>query len=58
MGDPHEPNNYRTIMIGHVFAKIYAIALDVLLSHRLKEEGHRARAKLVFSRTIRPQIIA
>ena len=40
VGDPHEPNNYRTIMIGHIFAKLYSMALDVLLSHRLEDEGH------------------
>lgn len=46
-GDPHEPNNYITIIIEHVFTKLYITTLDVLLYHKL-EEVHRA--KLVFSK--------
>eukprot|EP01018_Ginkgo_biloba_P024385 Gb_38872 [translate_table: standard] len=32
LGDPLDPNNYRTIMIGHTLSKLYATILDAYIS--------------------------
>lgn len=41
-GDPMNPGNYMTIMIGHVMSKIYASVLDGEVSTRAEVRGLRA----------------
>lgn len=43
-----DPSNYRTIMIGHMFAKLYATALNAMLSRELDRRGCRARGQAGF----------
>ena len=42
------PNNYRTIMVGHTFSKLYAIALHRKLSHFLEQRQLRAKGQARF----------
>ena len=42
-GPVSDPRNYRTIMIGHTFAKLYATALNTMLSSELDRWGCRVR---------------
>ena len=44
LGNSSDPNNYRTIMVGHTFSKLYATTLhqrliDDLESHHLRAKG-------------------
>ena len=41
-GDPMIPGNYRTIMIGHTLAKLYASILEQQLSRWAEKAGKRA----------------
>ncbi|MCO5600752.1 hypothetical protein L7F22_054867 [Adiantum nelumboides] len=41
-GDPLDPSNYRTIMIGHTLAKLYGAVLEAELSSYVEREGLRA----------------
>lgn len=43
-----DPGNYRTIMIEHTFAKLYATALDTMLSSELDKRGCRERGQAGF----------
>ena len=47
-GPVSDPGNYRTIMIGHTFAKLYATALNTMLSVELDRIGCRARGQAGF----------
>lgn len=40
--------NYRTIMIGHTFAKLYATTLKAMLSKEFDRKGCRARGQAGF----------
>ena len=40
--------NYRTIMIGHTFAKLYLTALNTMLSSELNRRGCRVRGQAGF----------
>lgn len=42
------PNNYRTIMVGHTFSKLYAIVLHRKLSSDLEQRQLRARGQVSF----------
>lgn len=42
-GPTSDSGNYRTIMIGHIFAKLYATAFKAMLSRAFDIKGHRAR---------------
>ncbi|RUU23914.1 reverse transcriptase domain-containing protein, partial [Mesorhizobium sp. M6A.T.Ce.TU.016.01.1.1] len=42
IGDTVDPNNYKTIMIGHTLAKLYATTIDIYLSDWLESAGIRA----------------
>lgn len=46
--DPREPNNYKTIMIRHYFAKLYTTTLNLFLLRKLEEEGHSATDQVGF----------
>ena len=37
--------NYKTIMIGHTFAKLYATTLNIILSSELERRACRARGQ-------------
>lgn len=39
------PGNYRTIIIGHTFAKLYATAINAMLFRELDRKGCRARSQ-------------
>ncbi len=43
-----DPGNYRTIMIGHTFAKLYVTTLNAMLSVELNRIGCRARGQASF----------
>ena len=47
-GPASDPTNYRTIMIGHTFAKLYATALNTMLSSELDRRGCRAKGQANF----------
>ncbi|MCO5563411.1 hypothetical protein L7F22_017053 [Adiantum nelumboides] len=49
-GDPMTPGNYRTIMISHTLAKLYASVLEHELSHWAEREGVRAHGQAGFRR--------
>jgi hypothetical protein len=55
-GPSADPNNYRTIMVGHTFSKLYAIVLHMKLSRELERRLLRARGQAGFIRHIRPLI--
>ena len=42
-GPTSDPNNYRTIMVGHTFSKLYATALHSGLFSFLEQKQLRAR---------------
>ena len=42
LGAISEPNNYRTIMVGHTFSKLYATILHMMLPHVLKTLCYRS----------------
>jgi hypothetical protein len=43
-----DPNNYRTIMVGHTLSKIYAMTLHLKLSGELERRQLRARGQVGF----------
>ena len=47
-GDPMIPGNYRTIMVGHTLARLYASILEQKLSGWAEEEGVRAKGQAGF----------
>ena len=47
-GPISDPGNYKTIMIGHTFAKLYATALNNMLSAKLDKISCRARGQAGF----------
>ena len=47
-GDPMIPGNYRTIMIGHTLAKLYASILEQQLSRWAEKSGKRATGQAGF----------
>lgn len=47
-GPIFNPGNYRTIMIGHAFAKLYATTLNAMLFGDLDRKGCRARGQAGF----------
>ena len=47
-GDPMEPGNHRTIMIGHTLARLFASILEQELSEWAKREGIRATGQAGF----------
>ncbi|MCO5606122.1 hypothetical protein L7F22_060309 [Adiantum nelumboides] len=49
-GDPLNPSNYRTIMIGHTLAKLYGAVLEAELSSYAEREGLRAPGQAGFRR--------
>ena len=49
-GDTLDPGNYRTIMIGHVMAKLYGAVLEAELSSFAETEGLRAPGQAGFRR--------
>lgn len=42
-GSNIDPNNYKNIMIGHMFSKLYATALHLMLSKEFEWRHPRAR---------------
>jgi hypothetical protein len=42
-GPNSDPNNYKTIMVGHTFSKLYATVLHMKLSNELERRSHRVR---------------
>ncbi|MCO5563391.1 hypothetical protein L7F22_017032 [Adiantum nelumboides] len=44
-GDPTVPGNYRTIMVGHTLARLYASILEQQLSSWAEDEGIRAKGQ-------------
>ena len=50
VGDPTEPGNYRTIMVGHTLARLYASILEQQLSSWAEGEGVRAKGQAGFRR--------
>ncbi|MCO5571119.1 hypothetical protein L7F22_024851 [Adiantum nelumboides] len=49
-GDPLDPSNYRTIMIGHTLAKLYGAVLEAELSFYAEREELRAPGQAGFRR--------
>ena len=49
-GDPMEPGNYRTIMVGHTLTRLYASILEQRLSRWAESEGIRAAGQAGFRR--------
>lgn len=49
-GDPTEPGNYRTIMVGHTLARLFASILEQRLSRWAESEGIRAAGQAGFRR--------
>jgi hypothetical protein len=47
-GPSRDPNNYRTIMVGHTFSKLYATVLHMKLSFDLEQRHLRARGQAGF----------
>jgi len=47
-GSSSHPNNYRTIMVGHTFSKLYAVVLHQWLSEELERRHLRARGQAGF----------
>jgi hypothetical protein len=47
-GPSSDPNNYRTIMVGHTFSKLYATILHMKLSSELEHRHLRARGQAGF----------
>lgn len=47
-GPVSDPGNYQTIMIGHTFAKLYATALNTMLSSEIDRRGCRAKEQAGF----------
>ena len=47
-GDPMIPGNYRTIMVGHTLAKLYASILEQQLSRWAEKTGRRALGQAGF----------
>jgi hypothetical protein len=47
-GPSSDPNNYRTIMVGHTFSKLYATVLHMKLSKELDQRSLRARGQAGF----------
>ena len=47
-GPVSDPGNYKTIMIGHTFAKLYVTTLNATLSVELDRKGCRARGQVGF----------
>ena len=44
-GSTSDPNNYRTIMVGHMFSKLYDTVLHKKLSSDLEQRNLRARGQ-------------
>jgi hypothetical protein len=44
----YDPNNYRTIMVGHTFSKLYATILHQWFSEELERRRLRARGQVGF----------
>jgi hypothetical protein len=55
-GSSVDPNNYRTIMVGHTFSKLYATILHLKLSRELERRQLRARGQVGFRLAHRPLI--
>ncbi|KAH7440397.1 hypothetical protein KP509_04G105200 [Ceratopteris richardii] len=51
-GDPMEPGNYRTIMVGHTLARLYVSILEQHLSNWAEGEGMRAKGQAGFRRDL------
>ena len=49
-GDPMELGNYRTIMVGHTLARLYASIIEQQLSRWAEREGLRAAGQAGFKR--------
>ena len=49
-GDPTVPRNYRTIMVGHTLARLFASILEQQLSKWAENEGIRATGQAGFRR--------
>ena len=47
-GATSDPNNYRTIMVGHTFSKFYAIDLHMKLSRDFEQKNIRAQGQAGF----------
>jgi hypothetical protein len=43
LGPSSDPNNYWTIMVGHMFSKLYATVLHMKFSSELEQRSLRAR---------------
>ena len=50
-GATSDPNNYRTIMVGHTFSKLYATVLHMKLSKDFEQKNLRARGQAGFRPT-------
>jgi hypothetical protein len=48
LGNSSDPNNYRTIMVGHTFSKLYATILHQWLSDDLESRHLRAKGQAGF----------
>jgi hypothetical protein len=51
--DSADPNNYRSITVGHVLGKLYALLLNLRLSTWTETEGKRALGQSGFRRGFR-----
>ena len=49
-GDKNGPYNNRTIMIGHLLAKLYGIILEKKINEWIEMEGKRAKGQAGFRR--------
>lgn len=47
-GDPADPNNYRSITVGHVLGKLYALAINARLTTWLETRDLRAKGQAGF----------
>ena len=57
VGDPIEPRNYRTIMVGHKLTQLYASILEQRLSRWAESEGIWATGQVGFKRGFPPWTI-
>ena len=53
-GDVNNVNNYQTIMVGSLMAKIFGCIMESKLSAWAKKNGKRAYGQLDFKSTITP----
>ncbi|MCO5608057.1 hypothetical protein L7F22_062262 [Adiantum nelumboides] len=56
-GDPLNPGNYRTIMIGHTLAKLYGGVLEAELSSYAEREGLGALGQTASEFNAKPQVM-